>query len=171
MGSSKTAQALMCRFNYMQKGYKVLLAKPEVDTRSAKVTSRIGLEAECEAVKKEDNFFDLYNKILPDIIIVDECQFLTETQVEQLKDLTEKVPVVCYGLLTNFQTRLFEGSKRLVELADDLEEIPSICKCGAKAKVNARFIDGHVVHVGPEVMVGAEDRYEARCYHCFKKEK
>ncbi len=153
----------------MQKGYKVLLAKPEVDTRSKKVTSRIGLEAECEAVKKEDNFFDLYNKILPDIIIVDECQFLTEAQVEQLKDLTEKVPVVCYGLLTNFQTRSFEGSKRLIELADDLEEIPSICKCGAKAKVNARIIDGHVVHDGPEVMVGAENRYEAKCYRCFKK--
>ena len=168
MGSSKTAQALMCRFNYIQKGFNVLLAKPSVDTRSHLVKSRIGLSADCLNVSKTDNFFDIFKKNKPDVIIVDECQFLTANQVEELKELTKFVPVLCYGLLTNFKVELFEGSKRLVELADSIAEIKSVCKCGRKATINARLVNGNVVVDGPEVLIGADETYEGRCYWCFK---
>ena len=170
MGSSKTAQALMCRFNYIQKGFSVLLAKPIIDTRSTRVESRIGLSAECLNVKKDESFADIYNQIKPDVIIVDECQFLTKKQVEDLKELTQYVPVLCYGLLTNFKTELFEGSKRLVELADSIAEIKSVCKCGRKSTLNARLVDGKVVVDGPELLIGADERYEGRCYWCYKKD-
>lgn len=168
MGSSKTAQALMCRFNYMQKGFKVLLVKPSIDTRNKKVSSRIGLEAECLNVSTTENFFDIYNEYKPDVIIVDECQFLTAKQVEDLKDLTQFIPVLCYGLLTNFKTYLFEGSKRLIELADSISEIKSVCRCGRKATINARLLNGKVVTDGPEVLIGADETYEGRCYWCYK---
>ena len=171
MGSSKTAQALMCRFNYIQKGFSVLLVKPSVDTRSQKVKSRIGLEADCINISNDANLFDLYKSNKPDVIIVDECQFLTKKQVEELKELTRFVPVLCYGLLTNFKTELFEGSKRLIELADSISEIKSVCKCGKKATLNARLIDGKIVYDGPEVLIGADETYEGRCYWCYKNNK
>ena len=171
MGSSKTAQALMCRFNYLQKGFSVLLVKPSTDTRSPKVKSRIGLEADCLSIEKNGSFFNLYQQNKPDVIIVDECQFLTKLQVEELKELTRFVPVLCYGLLTNFKTELFEGSKRLIELADSISEIKSVCKCGKKATLNARIIDGKVVYDGPEVLIGADESYECRCYWCYIKDK
>ena len=169
MGSSKTAQALMTRFNYITKGFNVLLVKPELDTRSSKVSSRIGLEAECEIIEKDQTFAGLVIKHRPNVIIVDECQFLTPKQVEELKEISQEMPVMCFGLLTNFQTRLFDGSKRLIELADSIGEIKSVCKCGRKATVNARLINGKVVTKGPEVLIGAEEKYEGMCYHCFKK--
>ena len=103
-----------------------------------------------------------------DVIIVDECQFLTKQQVNQLKDISIKIPVLCYGLLTNYKTELFEGSKRLVELADSLMEIKCICKCGRKATVNVRFVDGKVATEGKEIMIGADERYESMCYQCYK---
>ena len=168
MGSSKTAQALMCRFNYIQKGFKVLLLKPSVDTRSTTVKSRIGLEAECIPVTREDKITNLFKRGMFDVIIVDESQFLTESQVDELKNLTQFVPVLCYGLLTNFKLKLFEGSKRLIELADSIKEIKSVCKCGKKATVNARIINGRVVVDGPEVLIGADETYEGMCYHCFR---
>ena len=169
MGSSKTAQALMCRFNYIQKGFRVLLLKPTTDTRSTKVKSRIGLEAECVPVSKDEKFSNIFSKEKFDVIIVDECQFLTEQQVDELKELTQFVPVLCYGLLTNFQVKLFEGSKRLVELADSIKEIKSVCRCGKKATVNARIVNGQTVVDGPEVLIGADETYEGMCYECFKK--
>src|SRR5699024_5030212 len=117
MGSSKTAQALMCRFNYVQKGFNVLLAKPSIDTRSSKVKSRIGLEADCETFSKNENlidFFENFNKKQKiDVFIIDEAQFMTKEQVNELKEISLNIPVLCYGLLTNFKTELFEGSKRL----------------------------------------------------------
>lgn len=171
MGSSKTAQALMCRFNYLQKGFVVLLVKPSIDTRSPKVKSRIGLEADCITIDKTTNLFKLFDEQKPNVIIVDECQFLSAKQVEDLKALTNKVPVLCYGLLTNFKTELFEGSKRLVELADSISEIKSVCKCGRKATVNARLVNGKVVYDGPEVLIGADETYEGMCYSCYIKDK
>lgn len=169
MGSSKTAQALMCRFNYVQKGFRVFLAKPSLDTRDNGIHSRIGLNADCEIIKPTDNIITLFDKSKYDVIIIDECQFLTAEQVEQLKDLTEYVPVLCYGLLTNFRTELFEGSKRLIELADSIMEIKSVCKCGRKATVNARIIFGKATLDGDEVCVGGDELYEGVCYDCFKK--
>ena len=100
---------------------------------------------------------------------MDECQFLTKEQVEQLKDISLSIPVLCYGLLTNFKTQLFEGSKRLVELADSLMEIKCICGCGRKATINVRFVDGEVATEGQEILIGAEEKYESMCYQCYKK--
>lgn len=178
MGSSKTAEALMCRFNYIQKGFNVLLLKPIVDNRfetegKPKVIARIGISAECIKFGPNDDI----NNILKqqpqkvDVIIVDECQFSTANQIEQLKAISKDINVLCYGLLTNFKTELFEGSKRLVELADSLQEVKSICKCGKKANVNARLINGKIVVDGAEVLIGAEDCYESMCYWCFKEMK
>lgn len=171
MGSSKTAQALMTCFNYKQKNFNVLLVKPSLDTRSEKISSRIGLEESCLNIASNESFFHIFNKEKFDVIIVDEAQFLTEKQVEELRELTQFVPVLCFGLLTNFQSKLFEGSKRLVELADSLTEIKSICKCGKKANFNARIVDGEVVYNGPEVLIGADEKYEGRCWWCYSKNK
>ncbi|MBE7073980.1 MAG: thymidine kinase [Clostridiales bacterium] len=181
MGSSKTAQALMIKFNYQQKGFNVFLFKPICDNRCQEngksyVSSRIGLKSECLEFTKEDNFFDIcqkhmivnVNKIQKNVIIVDECQFLTKSQVEELKELSLFLPVLCFGLLTNYKTELFEGSKRLIELADSINEIKSVCRCGRKATINARLNDGKIVCEGEEIVIGGDDRYEGMCYHCYK---
>ena len=180
MGSSKTAEALMCRFNYIQKGFNVLLLKPNIDNRfeqendSPKVVSRIGISAECTKFSKDEDLSVLFikenlrQKI--DIIIVDECQFATTEQIEQLKQISLSTPVLCYGLLTNFQTKLFEGSKRLVEIADSLMEIKSVCKCGRKAMINSRWQNWKLVTHGEEVLIGGDDTYEGICYTCYLKE-
>ncbi|MBQ7880400.1 MAG: thymidine kinase [Clostridia bacterium] len=179
MGSSKTAEALMCRFNYIQKGFNVLLLKPNIDNRfeqeddKPKIISRIGISAECTKFSKDEDLSILFikenlkQKI--DIIIVDECQFATTEQIEQLKQISYRTTVLCYGLLTNFKTQLFEGSKRLIELADSLQEIKSVCKCGRKASVNARFVNGKLTTCGEEILIGAEESYESMCYWCYKQ--
>lgn len=177
MGSSKTANALMTRFNYKEQGYNVLLIKPSIDNRfengKSEVISRIGLSAECIKFTLNDDLYNLYktlnSKQKIDVIIVDECQFLSAAQVEQLKQVTKDIPVLCYGLKTNFKTELFEGSKRLLELADKIEEIKSVCKCGAKATINARLVNGKVTTSGAEILIGAEESYQSMCYWCFKK--
>ncbi len=177
MGSSKTAQALMCKFNYEQQDFKVLLIKPALDTRDispdGKVVtrSRIGLESECYTVDKDENLYKfVFNKNqFKDncVVIVDESQFLTKDQVNELKEVSRKIPVICYGLLTNFKTELFEGSKRLIEISDSLMEIKSVCSCGKKATVNARFVDGKLVTDGEEIMLGGDESYKALCYNCY----
>lgn len=179
MGSSKSAQALMCKFNYEQKGMKVMLVKPSLDTRGdddgdRMVRSRIGLSAACEVIKPDESFLDLYETVKEttgcDCIIVDEAQFCTTEQVDELKQLTHFVPVLCYGLLNDFRCKLFRGSKRLVELADSLQEIKSVCRCGRKSTVNARFINGKCVDDGPIVFIGGDESYENVCYWCWKEE-
>lgn len=178
MGSSKTAQALMCKFNYEEKGFKVLLMKNLVDKRDVQngkvvVKSRIGLFAECKTFEKDTNLFEMVKKegFLKNkcVVIVDEAQFLTKKQVEELKEVSNYVPVLCYGLLTNFKTELFEGSKRLVEIADSLHELKSICRCGKKSNVNARLVNGKIVTDGSEILIGGNESYEAMCFDCFKK--
>ena len=180
MGSSKTAQALMCRFNYMSKGFKVFLFKPKRDNRcivngAPMVSSRIGLTSECLEFSTSDSFDDLCEKydILHSncVIIVDEAQFLTTKQVNELKEKSQIVPVLCYGLLTNFKTELFEGSKRLVEIADSLSEIKSVCRCGRKATVNARIVNGKIACEGSEIVIGGDETYEGMCYNCYMKRK
>lgn len=179
MGSSKTANALMCKFNFEQQGFNVLLLKSLIDTRNIKneqivVHSRIGLESPCVPFDKEDNLILLFDKLCQektyDVIIVDECQFATEEQVEQLKQISlNNVIVMCYGLLTDFQTKLFEGSKRLVELADSLQELKCVCKCGKKASINARFVNGKLCTTGETVAIENQNNvtYEPMCYGCF----
>lgn len=180
MGCSKTANALMCKFNFEQQGFKVLLLKSLIDTRNVKnnkiiVHSRIGLESPCIGFSSEDNLIDIFKRECKkqkyDIIIVDECQFATAKQVEQLKQISLSNIVMCYGLLTNFQTQLFEGSKRLVELADSLQELKSVCKCGKKAQVNARFVNGMLCTNGDSIAIENENNvtYEPMCYGCYIK--
>ena len=179
MGSSKTACALMCKFNYEQQGFKVLLLKSILDTRDVKdkqiiVRSRIGLSSPCIAFSQNDNLVRIFNeqckKQTYDIVMVDECQFATKKQIEQLKEISLSHTVMCYGLLTNFKTKLFEGSKRLVELADSLQEIKSVCSCGRKATVNARFIDGKLNLKGDTISIENKDvTYKTMCYSCYKK--
>ena len=180
MGSSKTAQALMTKFNYEQKGFKVLLLKPIVDTRDIKdgkfvCKSRIGLTSNCITFSKSDNLIDVIEKNRKHqdefVVIVDECQFCSAIQVEQLQVVSRKYQVLCYGLLTNFKTELFEGSKRLVEIADSLAEIKSVCRCGKKANVNARFINGKLTLTGDEILIGGNETYESLCFSCYEKLK
>lgn len=177
MGSSKTAQALMCKFNYEQQGFEVALLKPALDTRDvdkhgkAIASSRIGLKSDCLTFDRNENLRDFIFNInqfkANAVVIVDECQFLSAKQVDDLKEVSQHIPVLCYGLLTNFKTELFEGSKRLVEIAESLMEIKSVCKCGKKATVNARFLDGKLVTDGEEILLGKEECYKAICHNCY----
>lgn len=174
MGSSKTAQALITKFNYEERGMKTVLIKPSVDTRDGKniCKSRIGLSAEALTVNKSVNLFKLIRAMKVDVVIVDECQFLTEDQVDQLADVVMEmdVPVLCFGLRADFQTHLFPGSKRLFEIADSITEIKYICECGNKAVVNARLDEnGRVVTEGSQVLIGGNDRYVAMCRKCWLK--
>ena len=138
--------------------------------------SRIGLYAEAVAVSPEDDVRKLYltrHEESPlDVLICDECQFLTGGQVDQMKELADldDVPVLCFGLRADFQTKLFPGSKRLFEIADSITEIKSVCRCGRKATVNARFDDsGVIITEGDQVCIGGNDRYEGVCYKCYRE--
>ncbi len=178
MGCSKTAQALITKFNYEERGMKVLLMKPAIDDRegASVVRSRIGLEAPCLMIPGDQDIYALYKSEYSDrdVIIVDECQFLTPEQVDQLGQivLDMDIPVLCFGLRTDFATHLFPGSRRLFELAESITEIKSVCRCGAKATVNARFDDdGNIVYKGDQICIGGNNRYEAMCRRCWEKRK
>ncbi|MCQ2353659.1 MAG: thymidine kinase [Clostridia bacterium] len=178
MGCSKTAQALITKFNYEERGMKVMLMKPSVDNRdgAAVVKSRIGLCSEAVNVTGDTDIFKLYCEQYDDcdVVIVDECQFLTPEQVDQLGDIVieRDIPVTCYGLSTDFTTHLFPGSRRLFEIADRIYEIASVCKCGAKATVNARVDDdGNIVTTGEQVCIGGNDRYQVMCRKCWLRRK
>ena len=175
MGSSKTAQALITKYNYEENDMRVWLIKPSADTRDGigTIRSRIGLEAECEVIAPN---VDVFARFLGsqvrrcNVIIVDECQFLTPQQIEQLRSIVDEhnIPVLCFGLRTDFQTKLFPGSLRLMELADCIEEIKTMCDCGAKATVNARIdCQGHIVTEGAQVQLGGNDSYIAMCHKCY----
>ena len=176
MGSSKTAQALITKFNYEERGMRVWLIKPALDTRdgASVIRSRIGLEAECFPVSRDADLLSLYreNSTAYDVIIADECQFFTEAQVDALRTIVNDygIPVLCFGLRTDFLCHLFEGSRRLFEVADSIAEIKTICSCGSKATVNAR-LDGNmqVVTEGAQVMLGGNDFYIAMCHKCWQK--
>lgn len=172
MGSSKTAQALMVKFNYEEKGYRVGLMKPSVDNRDGETTvkSRIGLQDKGILIDRGMNLYAWYQSHRYDVLIIDEAQFLTAAQIEQLKDIAiEFVPVLCFGLKTDFRTYMFEGSKRLFEIADSLTEIKSVCTCGRKAEVNARIQNGKIVRQGEQVFIGGNESYIGLCYNCWKK--
>ena len=175
MGSSKTAQALITKFNYEERGMSVWLIKPSTDTRDGAkmIRSRIGLTAEAEVIAPNDDIRARFDAIgRRNVIIADECQFLTPQQVDQLRDIVdeEDVPVLCFGLRTDFLTKMFPGSARLFELADSITEIKTICECGSKATVNARIgPDGRVVTEGEQVLLGGNDTYLAMCHSCWKK--
>jgi len=180
MGSSKSAQALITQFNYEELGLRAWLIKPSVDRRDGltKVRSRAGLERDAEVITPEDSVIACYRAANPrgerpiDVIIADEAQFFTEAQIGELRTLVDdwNLPVLCFGLRTDFLTHLFPGSKRLLELADSLSEIKTICACGSKAVVNARLDpDGRVITQGEQVFLGGNDSYIAMCHKCWKR--
>lgn len=179
MGCSKTAQALITKFNYEERGMKVLLLKPSVDDRDGAtiVKSRIGLQEEAITVSSDVDLYKTYVENYKEdcnVIIVDECQFLTPEQVDELGQIVIdfNVPVLCFGLATDFTTHLFPGSRRLFEIAESISEIKSVCKCGAKATVNARLDDhGNIVSTGEQVCIGGNDRYVAMCRRCWLKKR
>ena len=175
MGSSKTAQALITKYNYEENDMKVWLIKPSADTRDGAgiIRSRIGLEAECEIATPERNIYERFREGFAGqchAVIVDECQFLTPTQIDELRRIVNDydIPVMCFGLRTDFQTKLFPGSLRLMELADCIEEIKTMCDCGAKAIINARIdSQGFIVTEGAQVVLGGNDSYIAMCHRCW----
>ena len=177
MGSSKSAQALITKFNYEERGLKVWLIKPSVDTRMGldTVASRIGLKSKCTTIHHDTSIWDEFENRLAqkvDVIIADESQFFTSEQIDDMRRIVDEleVPVLCFGLRTDFQTNLFEGSKRLLEIADKITEIKNICECGRKAIVNARIDDnGNVITEGEQVLLGGNERYIAMCHRCWKK--
>ena len=176
MGSSKTAQALITKFNYEERGMHVWLIKPQTDSRDGAdiVRSRIGLEAYAWVAAPETDILRAYaaRADKTDVIIVDECQFFTPVQIDAFRTLVDRdnIPVLCFGLRTDFRTQLFPGSRRLFEIADSVTEIKTVCSCGAKAIVNARLDKkGRVVTQGSQVFLGGNDSYIAMCYHCYQK--
>ena len=175
MGSSKTAQALITKYNYEENDLNVWLIKPSADTRDGKsiLRSRIGLEATVEVIPPDMDVYARFRETQAKCchaVIVDECQFLTQLQIDQLRAIVDDygIPVMCFGLRTDFQTKLFPGSLRLMELADNIEEIKTMCDCGRKATVNARISDGYIVTEGAQVVLGGNDCYIAMCHRCYK---
>lgn len=172
MGSSKTANALMVRYNYAEKGKNVVFLKPKCENRDGDriVRSRIGLQAECEFA---EDFLEKYNGESYDAIIVDETQFLAPEIIDKLSDLVDfhGITVICYGLRTDFKGHLFPGSQRLMELADDIEQIKTICWCGKRAHFNARIVDGEMVTEGEQVQLGGNESYTALCRKHYKERK
>ena len=163
MGSSKTANAIMVQYNYFERGQQVLMVKPGLENRDGArlVKSRVGMETECALIEE-----------LPDIdvarydgVIVDEAQFLTKAQVQELVRIVDElnVPVIAYGLRTDFQNNFFEGSQWLMAWADTIEEIKTICWCGKKALCNARVTNGKVIKEGEQVVLGGNSQYVSLC--------
>jgi thymidine kinase len=181
MNSGKSMQLLATAYGFQEKHIPFILLKSTIDTRDVGVIRSRGLgKRECINVTPEDSIVTIFmqeqNKISQLIkwVFVDESQFLTEKQVEELSYIVDNydVNVMCYGLRTDFKTKLFPGSKRLFELADTIEEIKSTCSCGGKAIVNARVDkDGNIVTEGKQVEVGAEDKYITLCRKCYEKRK
>ena len=174
MGSSKTAQALITKYNYEENDLNVWLIKPGADTRDGEnvVKSRIGLQAAAQVIPADMDVYAFFaeNKAgACDVIILDECQFMTPAQIDQLRAIVNdyNIPVMCFGLRTDFQTKLFPGSQRLMEVADAIQEVKTICDCGTKAIVNARISDGYIVTEGDQVLLGGNDAYIAMCHRCY----
>ncbi len=172
MGSAKTLNLLAVAHNYRAQGKRVLVMKPRLDVRfgTKDIASRAGLRAEADLMVDRDTVLD--GKPFEDIscVLVDEAQFLSASVVDQLRAITRThgVPVICYGLRTDFQTRLFEGSQRLLELADSIEEVKVTCQfCNRKAIFNMRFEDGKATLEGAQVKLGAEETYAPVCFVCF----
>jgi thymidine kinase len=169
MDSAKSMNLLAVAHNYRKQGKKVLLMKPRLDTRfgATKISSRCGLEAEADLMVEEDATLDPRDFAGLDCVLVDEAQFLAPSIIEDLRRITVNpgVPVICYGLRTDFQTKLFPGAQRLMELADAMEEVKVTCQyCAKKAICNLRFVNGQPTIDGPQVQLGADESYAPVCW-------
>ena len=175
VGSAKTLNLLAVAHNYRQQGKKVALLKPFMDTRFGKelIKSRAGLEMEADFLIKPNAKLN-FNKFEDmSCILVDEAQFLTSDIIDQFRDITRKmgIPVICYGLRTDFKLNLFEGSKRLIELSDSIEEIKCTCYfCNSKSIFNLKHVNGVATTEGPSIQLGAEELYFPVCHNCYCKE-
>lgn len=182
MGSAKTALLLTTAYNFEERGMSYRCFKPVVDTRDRKnvIRSRIGIERECSWIYPDSNLYAMISNMMEDPaggplwILVDEAQFLSPDQVDQLAQVVDDfgINVVCYGLRTDFRTKLFDGSKRLLEVADSIDEIKSTCSCGRKTIVNARVNSkGEIITEGEVVEIGGNERYIAVCRRCWRNKK
>ncbi len=183
MGGGKTLDCIRTYYNYIERGMTARVYKTSLDTRSEnEITSRTGDRLACKNISKEDNIWEIFkefNRENTDVIIIDESQFLTNQQVQDIKDyaIDVNIPIICYGLITDFMSHLFEGSKRLVEIADNMEEIKSICWCGKLATQNARVIEVEengklvkkVVKNGEVYQVGGNESYIPLCYYHYRE--
>lgn len=181
MGSAKTALLLTTAYNFEERGMAYRCFKPVIDTRDRKnvIRSRIGIERECSWIYPETNMYDAVRELLeqgegPQWVLVDEAQFLTPAQVDELAQVVDDfgINVICYGLRTDFRTNLFDGSRRLLEIADTIDEIKSTCTCGRKTIVNARVnSQGEIITEGEQVEIGGNERYIAVCRKCWRNKK
>ena len=175
MNSGKTTLLLQVAHNYEERGMKVLILKPKIDTKGDnKIVTRIGLKRKVDhLIDQDDNLTEYLNTIPSDIacVLVDEAQFLTRDQVDELFMFTKlkDVSVICYGLRSDFKTISFPGSLRLFELADVMEELYTICRCGKRAKFNARIVNGEFTSSGEQVAIDGENQveYESLCGKCY----
>ena len=180
MNCGKTTQLLQVAHNYEERDMNVLIFKPEIDTKGGnKIVSRLGVERKVDyLISKDDNIFTVVESYLLfqtiDCILVDEVQFLTPRQIEQLHVVahTVNIPVICYGLRTDFRGFGFEGSNRLLQLADEIEELKTICDCGKKATMHIRKVNGEIIFDGEQVCIDdkANIEYISVCANCFYKE-
>ena len=179
MGSAKSMNLMTTAYNFMERGLGVVCFKPAKDTRDAQIKSRVGISIESELISDDDNVYDItkdiieYRKEKIDWILVDECQFLKTEQIDQLALLVDEygINIMCYGLRTDFRMCLFEGPKRLFEIADTIEEMKSTCSCGKRAIVNARLVDGVICTEGSQIEIGGNEKYTPMCRSCWNKNK
>lgn len=183
MESAKSALLLIEAYNFEKRGIGFLCMKPSIDNRenTEAICSRIGIQRECFSISKNYDIYKIIKEMVSEKngeehlqwILIDESQFLSSEQVEQLRAIVDdfNINVLCYGLRTDFQTNLFEGSKRLFELADDINEMKISCSCGRKAIFNARFNEnGELVTCGEQILIGGEDKYKPMCSKCYREE-
>lgn len=178
MNSGKSSQLLQVAHNYQERGQNVLLLKPAIDTRTTDtIGSRVGLSKPCVLIGTDENIGILIEETDAstengiDCVLIDECQFLTDVQVWQLSDVADfmNIPVMCYGLRTDFIGNLFDGSKTLMAIADDISEIRGICDCGRKSSMVARLdSNGNAIKIGEQICIGAEEKYVSFCRRCWK---
>lgn len=179
MNCGKSAALMQVAHNYEENNKKVMVIKSLIDTKGENnLESRIGLKRKVDILLEKGETLEAYLKQIRqiDCVLVDEAQFLEEQQVEELWYISKKldIPVICYGLRTDFQSNLFEGSKRLVELADELEELVTICSCGKRAKFNSRYVNGQFTLTGASVLIdGSDDKveYKPMCGKCYLENK
>ncbi len=174
VGSAKTLNLLAVAHNYRQQGKKILLLKPLLDSRfgAEKIKSRSGLETKADILLKADSDLFKHNYDGVSCVLVDEAQFLSSTLIDQLREIATNfnIPVICYGLRSDFRTHLFEGSRRLFELADAIEEVKSTCHyCNKKAIMNLKHVEGKPTIEGASIDLGAEEKYFPTCFNCYQE--
>lgn len=182
MNAGKSGMLLMQAFQFTERNIPFLCLKSSIDTRDGDdvIASRIGIKRECISILPDDDLYKVIDNYIveaslvgldkPLWLLVDECQFLTPEQVDSLGKIVDKldINVLCYGLRTDFTTHLFEGSRRLMEIADDITEVKSSCSCGRKALFNARFdSSGRLITDGEQIVIGGNDMYVTLCRNCY----